>query len=214
MENSRDIMANHGATGIATAILLISFILIAATVASVVVGNSRKSSEDDFEQTVNEIVDEISTYLQIKDVMGKYSSVNGEQRIQRLVILIKPLVSVNLDVSELMVKLCNGEQVRILSYSGQAAFLQSNSLFKHPLWDSTDENCFSLIVTLDGDRSMVDYHMIDDNTDWAYIIITLSEDFALKQDDSMEITLFSSTGIPRTITVEAPLPIKSLVNLL
>jgi hypothetical protein len=45
------------------------------------------------EEILDDVLDEISTYLQIKDVMGKYYSTCGEQRIEKVVILIKPLLS-------------------------------------------------------------------------------------------------------------------------
>ena len=101
----------------------------------------------------------------------------------------------------------------MLYYSGQADFIHSNSLFEHPIWNDLSENNFSFVVALDKDRSLVDYDTINDNTDMAYIAIKLSENFTMKKGDSIEITLFPSTGITRTIIVKAPLPIKQIVSL-
>ena len=207
-------MNNQGATGIATAIILISVILIAATAASVILSNPEEiPNEADFEEMLDEVVDEISTYLQVKDMMGKYYPIGETLRIQKIAILIKPLFSIDLDISELMIKLHNGEQVRILYYGEQAEFISSYSLFEHPLWNNIDNNEFGFIVTLDKDRSLVDYDNINENTDLAYIAIKLTEDFAMKKGDTMTITLFPSTGISRTLTFTAPLPIKRVVYL-
>ncbi|MCK5459005.1 MAG: hypothetical protein KAI20_03880, partial [Thermoplasmatales archaeon] len=71
-------MNNQGATGIATAILLISFILIGATAASVIMGDSGNNPEENYEEILDEALDEISTYIQIKDALGKYNSTTEE----------------------------------------------------------------------------------------------------------------------------------------
>lgn len=206
-------MNNEGGTGIITAILLVSFILIAATAVSVIMRNSEDMSEQDLEAILNGAVDEISTYIQIKDVMGKYYSTEGEQSIQKIAVLIKSLFSIDIDASELMIKLCNGEQIKMLFYSGQAEFMHSSSLFEHPIWDNMKGDNFNFVVALDKDRSLVDYNTINDNTDMAYITIKLSEDFAMKKGDTMTITFFLSKGVTRTITVKAPLPMKQIVSL-
>ena len=206
-------MNNEGGIGIAAVILLVSFLLIAATVASVIMGDSEDLSEQDLEEMVNDAVDEISTYIQIKDVMGKYCSTEGEQRIQQIAVLIKSLFSVDMDASELLIKLCNGERIKMLRYGKQAEFIYSSSLFEHPTWNNMRGDTFNFVVTLDKDRSLVDHNIINDNTDMAYITIKLSEEFAMKKGDTMIITLFLSRGVTRTITVKAPLPIKQLVSL-
>ena len=206
-------MNNEGATGIAAAIILVSFILIAATVASVLTDDSSNISKEDLEEMIDDIVDEISTYIQIKDVMGKFYSTGGESRIQKIAVLIKPLFSVDMDASELMIKICNGEQIKMLYFGGQAEFIHSNSLFEHPIWNNMNYDNFNFVVTLDKDKSLVDYNTINDNSDMAYIIIKLSEDFAMKRGDTMTIAFFLSRGIIRTITVEAPMPMKQIVSL-
>ena len=52
-------MNNEGGTGITTAIILISFILIAATAISVIMGNPEEISEEDLEEMVSNIVAQI-----------------------------------------------------------------------------------------------------------------------------------------------------------
>jgi len=206
-------MDTQGATGIATAILLISFILIGATAASVIMGDTGEDSEENYEEILNEALDEISTYMQIKDVLGKYYTVEEDQHIQKIAILIKPLFSIDIDASTLMIKLNNGKQIKILYYNSHAEFIESHSLFEHPIWNNMTDTNFSFIVILDKDRSIIDYYTINDNTDMTYIILKLPPDFTMKKGDCLEITLFPSTGITKTINVEAPLPIKQIVSL-
>ena len=206
-------MNNQGATGIATAILLISFILIGATAASVIMGDSGNNPEENYEEILEEALDEISTYIQIKDALGKYNSTTEEQHIQKIAILIKPLFSIDIDASKLMIKLNNGQQIKMLYYSGQADFISSNSLFEHPICNTIRTDKFGFVVTLDKDRSIVDYGIINDNTDMAYLVIKLPEDFTMEKGDVTEITLFPSTGITKTINLKAPLPITQIVSL-
>ncbi len=206
-------MNNQGATGIATAILLISFILIGATAASVIMGDSGNNPEENYEEILEEALDEISTYIQIKDALGKYNSTTEEQHIQKIAILIKPLFSIDIDASKLVIKLNNGKQIKMLYYNRQAEFISSNSLFEHPIWTTMTDTDFGFIVILDKDQSIIDYGTINDNTDMTYIIIKLSNDFTMKKGDTLELTLFPSTGITKTINLKAPLPIKQIVAL-
>ncbi len=206
-------MDTQGATGIATAILLLSFILIGATAASVIMGDNGEDPEENYEEILNEALDEISTYIQIKDVLGKYYTVEEDQHIQKIAILIKPLFSTDIDATTLMIKLNNGKQIKILYYNSQAEFISSNSLFEHPIWDTLIDTDFGFIVVLDSDQSIIDYETINDNTDMTYLILKLPTEFTLKKGDSLEITLFPSTGITKTIHLKAPLPIKQIVSL-
>lgn len=206
-------MNNQGATGIATAILLISFILIGATAASVIMGDSGNNPEENYEEILDEALDEISTYIQIKDALGKYNSTTEEQHIQKIAILIKPLFSIDIDASKLVIKLNNGKQIKMLYYNRQAEFISSNSLFEHPIWTTMTDTDFGFIVILDKDQSIIDYGTINDNTDMTYIIIKLPNDFTMKKGDTLELTLFPSTGITKTINLKAPLPIKQIVAL-
>lgn len=206
-------MNNQGATGIATAILLISFILIGATAASVIMDDSGNNPEENYEEILEEALDEISTYIQIKDALGKYNSTTEEQHIQKIAILIKPLFSIDIDASKLVIKLNNGKQIKMLYYNRQAEFISSNSLFEHPIWTTMTDTDFGFIVILDKDQSIIDYGTINDNTDMTYIIIKLPNDFTMKKGDTLKLTLFPSTGITKTINLKAPLPIKQIVAL-
>jgi archaellin len=206
-------MNNQGATGIATAILLISFILIGATAASVIMGDSGNNPEENYEEILEEALDEVSTYIQIKDALGKYNSTTEEQHIQKIAILIKPLFSIDIDASKLVIKLNNGKQIKMLYYNRQAEFISSNSLFEHPIWTTMTDTNFGFIVILDKDQSIIDYGTIKDNTDMTYILIKLPNDFTMKKGDTLELTLFPSTGITKTINLKAPLPIKQIVAL-
>ncbi len=206
-------MGNLGITGITTVIILISLMLIGVTVASVMSGGtSGIAKEKDLNQITNEIVDEISAYLQIKDQKGKYYTINSEKRIQKIGLLISPLVSLDMDVSKLTIQLCDGETIRIFSYVGNSEVIGSNSLFEHPIWNNITNNHFGFIVTHDRDNSLLDYDTLNKNTDMAYVVIRLPGDMTMAKGEKIVVTLFPSTGITKITVLEAPLPMKSIVT--
>lgn len=204
-------MNNWGSTGIAAGILLISFILIAATAASVVDNQLNGTSEEDVEQILNDVLEEITTYIQIKEKIGKYYTTNGEKQIEKLAILIKPLISQNIKISELNIKLCNGDNIKIISYTGNSEFIGAQTLFEHQIWNSITYDNFGFIVLSDKDKSLMNYNVL--NEDMAYIIIKLSEEFTMSKGESMTITLIPLSGTPIAIELEAPLPMSKIVSL-
>lgn len=202
--------------GITIAVLLVSFLLIGATTASVLIGNTQSNgsiSSEDIEKMVNEVVDDISTYIKITDIYGKYSSTENGPRIQQIAIPIKLYVSSTLDLMQFTIELNNGNQLSILTYTGNADCMQSHTLFDDPLWNSINEGTFGVLVTIDDDQSIVNFHTINKNTDAAFLLIKLPQDFTMKQGDTLQITLVPSVGTSRTIEAIAPLPTTSVVIL-
>jgi archaellin len=222
-------MNNLGSSRISTAILLVTFLLVAVTIASVITGRSgidfsSKKDNDywgknvgfddslnkDMEKILNDVLDDITTYIKILDKMGKFYDIDDQLKIQKIVIMIKPLIIQDIDISDLTIKINNGENVRVLDYSGNAEYIESNPLFEHLIWEKTSVNNFSLIITKDKDRSLINNNVIND--DMAYIIIKLSEDFFMVKGDSLIVTLFPSSGITRTTLLEAPLPMNRVIT--
>ena len=204
-------MNKEGKTGMATVILLGGIILLAGAATSGLIGTTDVGLEE-YEQMLNDIINEISHYIEIKDIVGKYYIAEGEQYIQKIAILFKPLFTFDLDTTDSIIKIDNGEHIRILTYSGQTEYIFSNSLFGHDLWNNFSESNFSFIVIRDKDRSLVDYNSINDNTDMAYIIIKLPKELFMKKGETLQVSLFPSGGIDRTFTIKAPLPMKSVVT--
>jgi archaellin len=213
IEEIRDIMDDQAKLGTIAGILLLLFILIGAVSASVIITNTQITSEDDLNSITNEIVDELCSYLQIKQIIGKYQIIQGQQRINKIAILIKPFVSQNIDISKMTIELCDGDQYKILFFNGTAGSIRSHSLFEHPLWDSMANETFGLLSTIDDDNSIINSHLINKNTDMAFIILKLPDENAMNKDDLLDVTILPSPGIGRTVTLEAPLPIKNVVTL-
>jgi len=208
-------MNNAGNLGISSVILLISFMLIGITALSVLSEDTTPTTgttEEEIEQMLNDALDSVTKYVQITDKLGKYYGAPQQQKIQKIAIMIKPMLSNEIDLSELTIKISNGESVRILIYSGHAETIGQNNLFDHPIWENTEENTFSFIVTHDKDNSLTEYDTLNDNTDMTYIIIKLPANYYMKKGDTMLVQLFPSSGITKTTLLEAPLPMKSVIS--
>jgi archaellin len=200
-------------TGITTLILLFSIILIGITVSSVITGeNTGLTTEHNYDKITKEVIDEISTYIQIKDQKGKFNEINGKQRIEKIALWISPLVTQEINVSQLTIQLNNGETVMILTYDGFAEKLDSNSLFSHPIWNNIDGSNFGFISITDLDDSLVEYDSINDYSDNAYLIIRLPDDMTMLKNEKLIVTLFPSTGITRTTILKAPISNKPIVT--
>jgi archaellin len=206
-------MNNTGGLGISAAIILITFILIAATATSVMMGNSHKKNQFDYKKIVEDTVDGITSYLQIKEVLGKYYTLNNEKYIQKIAILIKPLYSTDIDISHLTMQITDGKQIQFLIYNGNKDSISTSSLFDYPS-PKEEENGFYLFVVHDTDESIIQYDTINDNTDLVYLVIQLTKDIILTKGEKLQISLLPQTGTIKSITVEAPLPMQQIVTLL
>ena len=113
-------------TTLTVAILSLSSILIGATVASVINTEAETLTTDyNLEKLASDAIDEISTYLQIRDQKGKFTNINGQQKIEKVAILISPLVSQKIDLSRLTIQISNDRIVKILRYNGNLEQLDS-----------------------------------------------------------------------------------------
>jgi len=201
------------ATGLVAMILLISILLIGITTATILSdSNSGFTEEANLNQITNEVVDEISTYIQIRDQKGKYYDIDGVKKIQKIAILISPLVTQDISVSKLTIQLDNGDSVHMLTYSSYSQSLDQNSIFEHKIWDSLTGKNFGLISLHDADNSLVNFDVINDYSDNAYLVFRLHLDMMLAKHDKITVTLFPSTGLKKVIELEAPLPIKSVIT--
>jgi len=205
-------MGRFRSTGITFLMILIISMLIIYSAASLITGEttSGTTTEQDYDQVVDDVLDEITTYIQIKDQKGKYTEINGVRKIQKIAILISPLVSQDIDFSALTIQIDNGEMVNIFYYSNRSEKIQGNSLFEHPLWDNINGSNFSLISINDRDNSIVDFNIINKNSDLAYLIFELPDYLAMEKYDEIKLTLFPDTGITRTILLYAHFSISSI----
>jgi archaellin len=208
-----DTINTEGNLGLISGILLIVFVLIGATAASVIMNGNGDVSEKDYTKMVNEVVDDLSNYIKINDVVGKYDEVNGKYQIQKLAIMIRPLVSAQIDTSIMTIKISDGENLYILFPTEQVGLVGTYSLFDNPIWDNTPQGSFSFISVIDDDSSLINHQVINKNTDTQFIIINLPEDIIMYYGDTMDLTLIPTPGTQRALSLEAPLPTTHVVSL-
>lgn len=205
-------MTTWRTTSIAALVLLITFLLVAITVTSVVTEETTNTTtEYNYEEITEEVIKEITSYIQIKDQKGKYTNINGEQKINKIAILISPLVSQNIELPQLTIQLDNGETIRILTYY-KSSKLSQQSIFEHNIWNSINGTNYGLITICDTDNSITDYNLINENSDNAYLVFKLPSDMTMNKHDKLIVTLFPASGITKTIILKAPLPIKPIVT--
>jgi len=203
-----------GSVGLIAIILLLSALLIGVTAASLITISSNENlSEEEIQEIVDDAVDEITTYIQIKDVIGKYYGEPTQQRIEKIAVMITPLISQEIDMSTLKIKFSSQESLHFLSYGYKVDKIGSNPLFEHYLWEDLPDLSFGLIVINDKDNSIKDFNTFNKNSDVAYIIINLPQEYHMEKGDEILVTLFPSTGIERSINLQAPLPMRNIVNL-
>ena len=207
---------NGGSVGITTMIILIATILVGVIAASTMIAETTGTSpEDDLtelaDQTVDDAIEEVTTYIDIPERYGKFYGQPGQKQIEKIALGIRSLISKTIDLSNLTVQLNDGEMIKTLFYSGYSEKTGSNSVFEHPIWDNISTEDFGFIVTRDIDYSIVDYDAITESSDRAYLIIKLPDDMKMSKGETIIVNLIPPNGIIRTIELKAPMPMKSVI---
>ena len=203
---------SQGSIGISSVILIIAILLVAATVGSVLTETPEQISEEDIDLLVEDAVNEITSYIQIKSILGKYYTYENSFALQKIILLITPLFHVEYDLSELMIQLQSKDSVIDLYYNHDP-IIPAGDLFSDSNWHQDQENVFSCLVTLDKDDSVNQFHTLNDPSDMVYLTINLPQNMYLYKGDIMKISLIAGTGILRTVTIKAPLPTSVIVQL-
>lgn len=206
-------MSAHGSLGITAAVILLTSLLVGVAAGSLMMQSS-DSFEIDLEQLTDDAVNEISTYLVVKDIFGKYSSQDQDRCISQIVLLVKPMFHGSLEISGLSLQLNNGDDICVLSYADMIGTLSENRIFSHSLWQELPSDSYGLIVLNDADGSVESLHCLNDPSDAVYLLLKLPSQYQLSKDDSMILTLVPEIGIQRTFFLEAPLSMSAVVSLL
>ena len=186
-----------GITGMA---LFTSFLLAGS--ASTIMMDDTDNISRDAEKMLNDVLQEITTYIKIEDVIGKYYDPGGDRRIERIVIFAKQYINVPINMSEITIEICNKDDIVLLKYSGQAFEIGSKTVFQHHAWEALENNTFSVLVTNDEDKSLLDHDTM--NGDLIIIMIPLPEQFKMKNRESMTISIIPDKGIITSVYLETP----------
>ena len=204
-------MNNWGSAGIYAIMILFGIILVSIVAAEVINDGGGATIEQDISKMTDETIDKYSTYLDIDFKVGKFYQIEGEQKIKRIALQISPLFSTDIDLTELTVQLLDKDTIEILNFNGVAKYYAGGSVFDNPIWNNITANNFGFLVINDRDKSIIDFNTINENSDRAYLVFKLSNNMALSKYDSLYVTVIPGTGISRSISLEAPMPIKQVV---
>jgi archaellin len=193
-------MNNIGSTGIVYVALFSGFLLVGTTTSSVLLDASNDISMD-AKQTLNDVINEITTYLEIKEVIGKYNITNEDRSVDKIAILVKQFIQNTINVSEIVIKICNNNDVLLLRYGGRAVEVKSGGIFEQEIWDTIDST-FGLIVIIDNDRSLLEYGSM--NKDMVLFAIKLPASFSMKKRESITVSITPGKGITSSVVLKAP----------
>jgi archaellin len=204
-------MNNWGSSGIYAILILVGIILVSVVAAEVINDNGGTTINRDLSKMTDEAIDKYSTYIDIDFKVGKFYQVEGVQKIKRIALQISPLFSTNIDLTELTLQILNKDSLEIMNFKGDIKYYSGGSVFDNPIWNNITVNNFGLLVINDRDNSIIDFNIINDNSDRAFLVFKLSNNMAIPKYDSLYVTLIPGTGISRSITLEAPMPMKPVV---
>jgi archaellin len=186
-----------GITGMA---LFASFLVAGS--ASTVMLNDADTISQDAEKMLNDVLQEITTYIKIDDAIGKYYNTDENRRIERIVLFAKQYINIPINMSEITIEICNKDDIVMLKYSGQSFEIGSSTIFQHNVWETIGNNTFSILVTNDEDRSLLDHNTMND--DLIIIAIPLPDQFKMENRESMTISIIPENGIITSVYLETP----------
>lgn len=192
-------MNNKGNAVTSTIPILVSM-LVAGAASSTMMTQDAGDLSDQLQQTVQDSLDTITTHLNIKDALGKYTDNTQGRHIEKIMLLLQPLIETNIDISKITIKLTNTHDTTLISYSGQTAYHDSSApLFENTLWEQT-KNSFSVLALIDDDDSITTYDIMNDDT--AFVLINLPPTFSITKDQSLAVSIIPERGITTSIILE------------
>ncbi|MEF8848472.1 MAG: hypothetical protein V5A68_04990 [Candidatus Thermoplasmatota archaeon] len=205
---------HRASNAISATIIIIAIILIATLTIILVTGQQTQTiNQKNLEQILDEIFNEITTQIQIKEKIGKYYKIQNEYEIKKIAIMISPLVTNDININQLKIEIYNNEKIKILKYEGDTKKIENKDLFEHPIWKNLTKNQYGFITIQDKDNSLEKHGQLNNYKDNAFLIIKLPDNLALKKGDKINLKLFPSTGITKKIKITAPIPTNRIVTL-
>ncbi len=183
--------------------------ILVASGASTIYMDSSEDFDQDVEKIVNDAVKDITTYVEILDVIGRYMGMGEKRELDRILILAKLPFDGSINASDLRICVDDGKRLIILGYSGFATFQKSDSLFDNAVWSEG----FSLIVILDRDSSICEWGVIN-HGDIFFIAVELPSSFHIRAGDNLVIYIVVPSGVTKTLDIYVPFSCSSDIILL
>ena len=203
-------LKKHGVTLIIVILFIISLFLITVT-ASTIINTTNAVSTDDINQYVEDTINKLTSYIQINQMYGKFSSYKP-YTLSKIAIMISPLYRNSIDISSMVIQVQTKESLSLYTYDNSVSPLNNHDVFTHPLWNLLSNKSFGMISVIDTDQSLVTQHVLSDTSDLGFVIIRIN-DTLIQKGDFVTITLLSGDMIQKTISFTTPLPVNTIVDL-
>ena len=201
---------HHASAALPLVLLLIAIMFIALTATSMITTETT-SSQEDLEQYVDDAINELTSYLKIQQVYGTYTQ-NPPYHLTKIAILATPLFHQEINLSTWIIQLQTKTNLQLYTYNHTVSPLDSSSVFSHSQWNQLTKPYFGIISIQDSDQSLSKFHCFNEPNDMAFFTLSV-EDLSITKGQQITLFLSPGTGIEKTITFQAPLPTKTVVNL-
>jgi archaellin len=191
---------------------LLMMIIITTTVTSLINQENNTITDQNLDEMISNIYNDISTYVQIEHIYGKYCQTEHGRMITQIALQIKPYFSTEIPLDGIIIQIIGKQDVQTLYYSGNASTIMSHSLFNHPEWNHTNSTQFSIISIFDLDSSIEQNNLINDYTDRAYILIHLNEDQCISHTDHLELNVLFESGVNQNLNLQAPFSTHDIIQ--
>jgi len=171
-------------------------------------------TEQEALEMIEGLYTDITTYTSIDSILGYYQQSQEQRSIQQIAIQFHPKFSTAFQLSETFIEISDGIENRILYFNKDVEELTPYDLFHHPLWNTIKNESYGILTILDNDLSMIEYNILNENTDRAYLIFNIPQSMILEKGDVIDISLYPSTGMKKTLEITITFSIQPLVKLL
>jgi len=182
-------MREAGSTGIASAILLIAILLMGSSAIYTAMSQDSMSSGD-FEDRVNEILDDMTSYFLVKE---GYAKIEGNEI--KILLLVKPVFDDPISISNLTLQVIDDNSIHVMKPQG--IYEAGKDLFDNDLWNEINQS-FGIIPVIDKDKSISKEKTV--NGDLFYVALCLRG----AEVENIEISILSETGSVSIITIDIP----------
>lgn len=194
---------------------IIIMIVITTTVTSLTNSVDNELSEDNLEEMLSTLYKDISTYVQIEHIYGKYTQTEHSRMITQIALQIKPYFSTEIPVDRIVLQILGNHDIQTLYYSGSSSPMMSSSLFDNPIWNNTTATHFSIMSLFDFDSSIEENNLINDFSDRMYILVRLNKDQWINNHmQPIEINIFFESGVSRHLSLQVPFSTKDIIQIL
>ena len=176
-------------TGIASAILLTAIPLTSRSAIYTAISQDIVSSGD-FENRVNEVLDDMTSYFLVKE---GYAKIEGNEI--KILLLVKPVFDDPISISNLTLQVIDDNSIHVMK--PQDIYEAGKDLFDNDLWNEINQS-FGIIPVIDKDKSISKEKTV--NGDLFYVALCLRG----AEVESIEISILSETGSVSIITIDIP----------